>query len=68
MAKLSERVKATGQAVLRSGPEALAANEVNDDALLDRQALCLVDGERKARYEGKLRPSHASAIFDCCLG
>ena len=49
--------------MLRSWPESLPAHQVHDDALLNGQALRLVDGEGEACYNWELRPGHARPLL-----
>ena len=53
-----------GKAMFGSWSEALStSHKMNDDALLDGEALGFVDGEGVACYEWELSPRHSGAVF-----
>ena len=54
--------------MLRRSLESLSTRQLNDDALLEREALRLVHGQRIARDNRKLFASLARAFLDAHLG
>ena len=57
-----------GQAMLRRSLKSLATREIDDNAVLEREALRLVNGQRITRDNRELFPSLARAFLDAYFG